>query len=378
MSSERSGARHLSSTIPLALAFAALVLYASLYPFEGWRWPPGQRLAALLVLPATRWLSLDAWLNVAGYVPLGALVFLALRRSAASSRAALGVALLAPALLSWTAEVLQQFLPGRVPAREDWLANVGGGAIGAALAVAAQKLGLIDRWQGFRERWLERGSGGALALLALWPVALLFPAPATLGLGQIGPRLVELGAAVTKGVPWADELHALLSGTPAPLGTLNPLNELLLTALGLLAPCLLAFVVGRGLWRRAVLACGALALACAATTLSTFLNYGPQHALAWLTPTAARGFALGFAAALALALLPLPRRVLVGLGLLVLAGLVTGVAQAPSDPYFAQSLQDWEQGRFVRLHGLAQWIGWLWPYAAMGWLLLRLARREPG
>ena len=33
-----------SSATPLALAWAALVLYASLFPFSGWRWPPGQSL----------------------------------------------------------------------------------------------------------------------------------------------------------------------------------------------------------------------------------------------------------------------------------------------------------------------------------------------
>ena len=40
------------------------------------------------------------------------------------------------------------------------------------------------------------------------------------------------------------------------------------------------------------------------------------------------------------------------------------VAQAPSDPYYADSLQQWEQGRFIHFHGLAQWVGWLWPFAA--------------
>ena len=55
--------------------------------------------------------------------------------------------------------------------------------------------------------------------------------------------------------------------------------------------------------------------------------------------------------------------------------LVVGVAQAPDDPYFAQSLKAWEQGQFVRFHGLAQWVGWLWPYAAMGWMLSRLGAR---
>jgi hypothetical protein len=52
------------------------------------------------------------------------------------------------------------------------------------------------------------------------------------------------------------------------------------------------------------------------------------------------------------------------------------MAQAPADPYFAQSLQAWEQGRFVRFHGLAQWVGWLWPYVAMLWLLSRLGAAD--
>jgi hypothetical protein len=51
--------------------------------------------------------------------------------------------------------------------------------------------------------------------------------------------------------------------------------------------------------------------------------------------------------------------------------------QAPADPYFAQTLQTWEQGRFIRFHGLAQWLGWLWPYAALVYVLTRVGGREP-
>jgi len=79
----------------------------------------------------------------------------------------------------------------------------------------------------------------------------------------------------------------------------------------------------------------------------------------------------------AVALAPVGRRFAAALGLVALMGLVTLIAQAPSDPYFAESLQAWEQGRFVRFHGLAQWVGWLWPYAAISYLLVRLAAREP-
>jgi hypothetical protein len=40
-------------------------------------------------------------------------------------------------------------------------------------------------------------------------------------------------------------------------------------------------------------------------------------------------------------------------------------------------LQTWEQGRFIRFHGVVQWLGWLWPYAALLYVLVRLSGREP-
>ncbi|MDP2006921.1 MAG: VanZ family protein [Rubrivivax sp.] len=370
--------RHRSSATPLALAYAALVLYASLYPFAGWRWPPGQELATLVALPSTRWhQGFDLTSNLLGYLPLGALVCIAARRSGLGVLTALGLALMLGAGLSYTTEVLQQFLPRRVPAREDFLLNCAGALGGALLALAAHALGLVGRWQTLRERWFARESAGALALLALWPVALLFPAPLPLGLGQVGERLRETLAAWLQDVPWAEAVHTLLATPPPPATALRPLTETLIIALGLLAPCLVAYSVTRAGWRRAAVAAGALTLAMAAMTLATLLNFGPANALAWLGPSALPGLGLGLLAALLL--VPVPPRVAGGLGLVALTGLVVGVAQAPADPYFAQSLQAWEQGRFVRFHGLAQWVGWFWPYTAMGWLLSRLgARSHPG
>ena len=83
--------RQRSSAAPLALVYAALLLYASLYPFSGWRWPPGPSLGALLVLPWPPWRDpFDVWSNVLGYVPLGALLYVAqVRGGRAAWRAAL-------------------------------------------------------------------------------------------------------------------------------------------------------------------------------------------------------------------------------------------------------------------------------------------------
>jgi type IV secretory pathway TrbD component len=180
------------------------------------------------------------------------------------------------------------------------------------------------------------------------------------------------------GVPWAEPLDALLQSPAAGLGALSPQAEWMVTALGLLAPCLVAYVVTPQGWRRLGLALGALTLGVAAMTLSTALNFGPQHALTWIGPRTLPALATGLA--LALACLALPARVVCGVGLMVLVAMATMVSQAPADPYLTQSLKAWEQGRFVRFHGLAQWLGWLWPWLAMAWLLARLGQppRAPG
>jgi VanZ family protein len=370
----RSAARHRSSASPLALAYAALVLYASLFPFADWRWPAGQGLGTLLALPWPPWRDpFDGWVNLLGYLPLGALLMIAARRSGWSLLPSLLLAVGGPALLSAGAEVLQNFLPRRHPSLKDLAMNTAGAAIGALLALAAQALGLVDRWGSLRQRWFAERSALPLALLALWPLGLMVPAAVPLGLGPVAEPLRLALLELLADVPWASAAHALLADVPLPQ-PLRPLAEASLTVLGLLAPCLLVYSVVRPGWQRIVLALGAAAVALAALTLSTLLSYGPQHALAWVTPLALPSLALGLGLAMAMA--PLPMRVCAGLGLVTLTALILLVAQAPADPYFAINLASWELGRWVRFYGLAQWIAWLWPFVALLWLLSRVGARD--
>jgi VanZ family protein len=373
----RHAARHRSTALPLALAFAALIVYASLYPFTGWRWPAVHDGLVLLQLPWPPWRNrFDEGSNLLGYVPLGALLFLAVLRGAGGAWAGIVTALLCSAGLSLAVEVVQNFLPTRVPSLKDCAFNIAGALVGVLLGVLLHSWGWVDRWQSLRERWFARRSAGALVLLLLWPVGLLFPTPVPLGLGQVGGELRLWIDAAFAGTPWAADLTAWLGDGDegvAPLA-LARAHELMAIALGLAAPCLVAFAATRAGWHRAALLAGATGLAVAVSTLSTALNFGPEHALAWWTPTAWRAFVLGVVlVSLTIGVGP---RLAAGLGLAALTALVVLVAQAPTDPYYAASLRGWEQGRFIRFHGLAQWIGWLWPYAAMAWLLSRLARRS--
>ncbi|MFL6660715.1 MAG: VanZ family protein [Rhizobacter sp.] len=364
---------HRSSAAPLAAMYAALIVYASLYPFTGWR-VPGISIWAFLARPWWHWWTwFDLISNLLGYLPLGMLVLGALVRWGWPVWRAFAVAVACGAALSFSMELLQNFLPQRVSSNVDLALNIAGTAIGALLGAAIHLLGGVSRWQTVRERWFIGHSAGGIALLVLWPVGLLFPGPVPFTFGAFWPRLRDALAdwlADSAAAPWLEPWLQPDDSTVA----LSSGSEFMAIAMGLLAPCLVAYAVSRPGWRRIVLAAGAAATGLVAVTLSTALNFGPQHSLAWRTPPTEAALAAGFIVALLLAWVP--RRAAAGVGLIVLAALAVFATQAPADAYFTESLQGWEQGRFIRFHGVAQWIGWLWPYVAMAYLLARIAARD--
>ena len=372
--------RHRSSAVPLAWLYGALIVYASLYPFTGWRVPGAAPLDFLFLGWWKWWTGFDLVSNLLGYLPLGFLLFVALVRSRRGTGAAAWQAIAAGSLLSLLMETLQNFLPQRVASNLDLGLNALGTALGVGVGAVLHLRGGIARWQKLRDRWFVARSAGGLALLLLWPVALLFPTAVPFGLGHVLNRVQPLVADIVRGTPaeaWTGAWPETAAAAPGGPGarSLSTGGELAIVVLGLLAPCLVAFTIAMPGWRRGLFVLGAALVGAATTTLSTALNFGPSHALAWTTPQAVQALGLGTGAAALLGLVP--RRVAAGLGLICLTALVMLVAQAPADPYFAQSLQGWEQGRFIRFHGAAQWVGWLWPYVALSYLLARLAAREP-
>jgi hypothetical protein len=179
--------------------------------------------------------------------------------------------------------------------------------------------------------------------MAIWPAALLFPVAVPLGLGQVWERVEDALTSAFEATPFEDwiplrafELEPLLPGA-----------ELLCVMLGLLVPCLLGFGVIRHAGQRFLYLLAVLAMALSVSALSATLSYGPVHAWTWLA-------------------------------FLLLAVLVqqSVLNQSPESAYFAQTLQTWEQGRFIRFNGLVQWLGWLWPYAVLMLALVRLSRER--
>lgn len=354
---------------PLACALVALIVYASLYPFDGWRSQGGDWFDFLWAPLPKYWTAFDVWANLLGYVPLGFLAVLAVNRVGAP-RGWLLAAWALPMLLSLVLESAQVWLPGRVASNVDLGLNALGGWLGSWLALWLSRSGGLRAWERWRRHWFEADAHGALVLLALWPVALLYPASLPFGLGQVWRAVEQSVAQYLAGTPFAHWMPVRLPEAIA----LSPAMEAWCIALSLLAPCLLGFSVLRGVWRRVLWWLTLAVLAIAVSALSSALTYDPSHAWIWLTPPAVLG--LCFAGVLGLAAVGLSRRACVVWLVWVLLAALTLLNSAPVKPYLAESLQVWAQGRFIRFHGLTQWLGWLWPYAVMVHAALQISVRR--
>ena len=345
-----------------------VIAYASLYPFEDWR---NQEIAPWSFVLAS-WPKYNTWFdinsNVLGYSPLGFWLCLACMRSGHTRTVSWLLAAAGSCLLSFSMESAQTFLPMRVPSQLDWLLNTLGGMAGAALAVVLERRGWLYHWTQFRRQWLTPDASGSLVLLALWPLALLFPVTVPLGLGHV---VDAMRRGIAEGFPQIDlMLTSLLEGWMQPM---TPVFEMVCVFLGLLVPGLLAMALCQRLGQRLA---AVMLITCAAllfTALSASLTYGPEHAWHWLTAQTLSGLALGVCG-LSLSLKRSERGLLwVLLGaqsvLLLLLNL------SPVSTYYEQTMQTWEQGRFIRFHGLTPWLNWLWPWALVVWAGWRLRHR---
>jgi hypothetical protein len=301
-------------------------------------------------------------------VPAGFLLALTAWRTGRSRRVILR-ATLACAGLSLVLEALQSYLPDRVPSNVDLALNIAGGWCGAVLATAMEKSGAIDRWSRVRARWFLPDASGGMVLLALWPAALLFPAAVPLGLGQVLERLEALVECCRTHPSWSGcrlrevELQPLVPGAEFCLcdaGHADSLPGRILHHLVAPPPARVRLdgpgrrrADHRPVGRLVLRAAARLGLVAAAGARRSGALSGAGRSAADGTPRASAAVAL--------------------LGLGVYLSLLN---QAPADPYFSQTLQTWEQGRFIRFHGLAQWLGWLWPYATLVYLLSKIWRQE--
>lgn len=338
--------------------YAALTVYASLYPLEGWR-AGGASPFDYLAAPWPRYVTaFDLGANILGYLPYGFLCTLSLYPRLRGTGAFI-IAVASALVLSLGLEAAQSYLPARVANNLDMLCNVAGAACGAwvGMLAAPQVLGgPLKRW---RSAAFYDGAGidAGLALLALWLFTQLNPATLLFAAGDLRDLL-----ATGPGRARAPEFFVSIEAFTAAAN---------LVSVGLL----LSALVRPPLSTRRMFA--ALVLCAIAVKVAAFaILMRAEHVLAWVTPGAEIGLAIGILAALAA--MSLPRVARLALAAMLLMAATVLVNLSPPNPYLAATLKLWQQGHFLNFNGLTRLVSALWAFAALGYLIFLAARqREP-
>lgn len=336
-----------------------VIVYASLRPFHGWR-DRGLGLWVFLRMPEERAVVLDAMLNFVGYLPFGLCLALAVFPRVRGRRAFwLGAGV--PALFSVTVEVLQMFLPGRLPSLIDVAMNVLGATVGAAIAARATPW-LTDHRGGrrVRQHWLASGhlAEAGLIVLAAWFVAVF--AQRTLLFGT-GDWRANLQVAVDWGV------------RPA----VYFVTEVFVVAANLVvAAVVLRLVLAEGVRRLRWLA-GLVTAALLLRLVAQLGFWDLGAALRWITPAAVLGVVLGVVAA-SWAMRLSPRRAAL-LAMVCLLAAVVVVNVTPPDPALWLQPSPPRQQVLIGLALVARYTSKAWPIAASVylWAMFRRADRRP-
>jgi VanZ family protein len=339
----------------LLAVYVLLTIYATLYPFSGWR-DPGVSAFAYLSSGWPRYLTaFDLWANVLGYLPYGLLCAAAVHPALRGAGAVL-LATATGAALSLALESAQSFLPTRIPSNLDVLANLAGacagGVLGARLAPGLMEGGRLARQ---RAALFENRTAAdiGLTLVGLWLFSQLNPTTLLFGSGDLRNPAGELGTA-----------HAaqLFAATEAVVAAAN------LAAFGLLVSAMLK----KGAPARALLA-ALFALALLVKTLAFAILMRAEDVFAWLTPGAQIGLAAGVV--LLLLLHALPRTLRLAFAAVLIMAATVLVNLAPPNPYLASTLKVWEQGHFLHFNGLTRLVSAAWPFAALAYLIYLSSRR---
>ena len=338
------------------VVYLLLVVYGSLYPFTGWR-NQGLSPFAFVVAPVPRFVTaFDVAANLIGYLPYGFLCVLALHPRLQGGRA-LGVAALSGALLSLCLEALQSYLPARFASNLDVLCNLGGTLAGGALAVrfAPWLLGTGPLHR-MRSALFQPGLAAdlGLVLLGLWLFTQLDPTTLLFGAGDLRNLLAGPGGALH-----APELFVSV--------------EALTSGANLIAVALLVSLIASPASRVRIVFMALMLLALAVKTAAFAILMRAENVLAWLTPGAWQGLAIGALAALAAVALPRAARVVLAALLLMAATVLVNLA--PPNPYLAVNLTLWQQGHFLNFNGLTRLVSSTWPFAGLGYLTWVAARR---
>jgi VanZ family protein len=344
-----------------------------LYPFIDWH-SNGAGLFDFWSDPSSKYISrLDIWLNVCGYVPLGAL-WVWRWHPKPSGIVAVFMSCFICSLLSFTLESLQTFLPSRVPSQLDWYTNTFGAFMGAVIAVVMSPNVLaktkIVKW--YRTSFSEDSSFG-IALCFLWGMAIIFPQPYWFSLGSWVAQLED-----------ADFLNYIITYYQSIwIYVYNFLpNSIMLAPVDKLHMILIPFVIVFNV-------CGMLW----SITFTMRKNGIWFYIFTILSLCLVKLVSLSFY--LSILYLSIPQEVWVGLGISIVLLIIMHKAKPivkgifsiiflilalffsnvlPHNLYHEEIIETWQNSPYSHMVGLFKWLALLLPWFAMLWCVNKIIR----
>jgi VanZ family protein len=179
----------------ISLAFyAGLIVYGSLYPFAGWRFPAPEAVTVLKGGWPAHISRSDLVTNLLVYAPLGYLLFKNMRPGMGKLSGSI-VATVMGTLLSFVMEFLQMFIPGRDSSLSDVVLNGTSTLGGVLIALNLEgRAGIGQRLISLRSRWFLSGkiADVGLAVMGLWALSQLSPFIPSLDWGGLKSGLKPL------------------------------------------------------------------------------------------------------------------------------------------------------------------------------------------
>jgi VanZ family protein len=358
-------ARARQKPLALALVYACIIMYASLYSASAWQ---DRGLSLFYFLEGhwpKYWTWQDAWFNVLAYMPLGFLLSLSpTHRPWPWAR--IFLPLLAGFLLSASLEAFQTFIPGRVSSGLDLTLNTTGTLLGSTLALIFGPRLLALAGDVRRKLEVQRLSAETgLILLWLWLFAQISPETVFFGLGDLR-GLLSLPTALA----FSPALYSQLETAVVAMQTLvvTFLAQAVLQRVGLRWFSIFLAAV-------TILLCGVL-IRVVASWLLIGQAIGAPEIARWvsITPGGIDGLMIGL-------VLAIPALFLSGnwqppIAAMLLMAATVLVNLMPTNPYSISALTVWQQGHFLNFNGLTRLIAALWPYLTLLFLVWTDRRRN--
>ncbi len=340
---------HRGLAFHLATATALVIVFASLYPYAGWR-DPGITVFSFLSSPLPRHVLWgDFLINFSAYIPLGLFIAMALIERLGAFGAILFSAFLC-SILSLSMESLQMYLPSRVSSNMDWLANSAGGMTGALFSVRAWHVPFVeDRIATLKDEWFLKGSAGnaGIALLSLW----LFT--------QANPSLPLMGS-------WVLDEGSLIQRLFIP-HRFSPI-EAVSVALALFSFGLITSLMLKPGKESLAAVAMTLFLAIAIKSATAGFLLKPSVFFAWASQEALTGTASGLALIFFSRRLPPRKRTIIAfcavLAQIGFTYFTPGIASPTSELF----LFAWKYGQLYTLSGSTSFLARLWPFLALSYL----------